>query len=53
MSRTILKTLQAYSADLPALEVFPKSQRVTFKYYEGVLYFLEENYIQVRYIEVR
>lgn len=32
---------------LPPLEAFPKSQRVTFKFYEGVLYFLEENYLQV------
>jgi hypothetical protein len=34
--------------DMPPLEMFPKSQRVTFKFYEGVLLFLEENYIKVR-----
>jgi hypothetical protein len=33
--------------DMPPLEMFPKSQRVTFKFYEGVLLFLEENYIKV------
>lgn len=33
---------------MPPLEMFPKSQRVTFKFYEGVLLFLEENYIKVR-----
>lgn len=47
LSRTILKTLMAYRGDMPPLEMFPKSQRVTFKYYEGVLFFLEENYVQV------
>lgn len=33
--------------DMPPLEAFPKSHRVTFKYYEGVLFFLEENYLEV------
>lgn len=49
LSRTILKTLAVYNdkGDMPALETFPKAQRVTFKYYEGVLFFLEENYLQV------
>uniref|UniRef100_A0A0D2Y4J1 Protein CSN12 homolog n=1 Tax=Fusarium oxysporum (strain Fo5176) TaxID=660025 RepID=A0A0D2Y4J1_FUSOF len=46
LSRTILKTLAVYNdkGDMPPLEMFPKSQRVTFKFYEGVLLFLEENY---------
>ena len=49
LSRTILKTLAVYKdkGDMPALEAFPKAQRVTFKYYEGVLFFLEENYVEV------
>ena len=34
---------------MPALDKFPKSQQVTFKYYEGVLAFLEENYVEVRH----
>ncbi|KAH7321388.1 hypothetical protein B0I35DRAFT_213530 [Stachybotrys elegans] len=46
LSRTILKTLAAYRGDMPPLEAFPASQRVTFKYYEGVLFFLEENYVE-------
>lgn len=52
LSRTILKTLAVYKdkGDMPALEMFPKSQRATFKYYEGVLFFLEENYVEVRLI---
>lgn len=33
---------------MPQLDQFPKSQQVTFKYYEGVLFFLEENYMEVR-----
>jgi len=33
---------------MPPLEAFPKSQQVTFKYYEGVLRFLEEDYVQVK-----
>ena len=32
---------------MPPLNAFPASQRVTFKYYEGVLFFLEENYVEV------
>jgi hypothetical protein len=47
MSRTILKALSAYRGDMPPLESFPRAQRVTFKYYEGVLFFLEENYNEV------
>lgn len=32
---------------MPTLSAFPKSQQVTFKYYEGVLSFLEEDYVEV------
>ncbi|KAK1781860.1 hypothetical protein QBC45DRAFT_404045 [Copromyces sp. CBS 386.78] len=46
LSKNILKTLSAYRGDMPPLSAFPKSQQVTFKYYEGVLCFLEENYFQ-------
>lgn len=47
LSRNILRALTAYKGDMPGLDKFPKSQRVTFKYYEGVVYFLEENYAEV------
>lgn len=49
LSRTILASLAAYNnrGDMPLLENFPRSQRVTFKYYGGVLFFLEENYMAV------
>ena len=48
LSRTILKALSAYQGDMPPLGSFPSSQQVTFKYYAGVLAFLEENYQEVR-----
>ncbi|KAL2112730.1 hypothetical protein VUR80DRAFT_6612 [Thermomyces stellatus] len=44
LSRTILKALSAYQGDMPPLEHFPTAQQVTFRYYAGVLAFLEENY---------
>lgn len=34
--------------DMPELDVFPKSHIVTFKYYLGVIQFLEEDYAAVR-----
>jgi COP9 signalosome complex subunit 12 len=46
LARTILKALVSYRGDMPSLDKFPASQRVTFKYYEGVLAFLEENYVE-------
>lgn len=33
---------------MPDLDAFPKSHIVTFKYYVGVINFLEEDYAQVR-----
>lgn len=48
LSRNVLKALSAYKGDMPPLSAFPKSQQVTFKYYEGVLTFLEENYVEVQ-----
>lgn len=47
LSKNILKAIQAYRGDMPALEAFPKAHQVTFKYYIGVIYFLEENYVEV------
>ena len=31
---------------MPPLEAFPKAHQVTFNYYMGVIYFLDENYIK-------
>lgn len=47
LSKNMLKALTAGRGDMPELSAFPKSQQVTFKYYEGVLNFLEENYVEV------
>lgn len=47
LSKNILRALQASKADTPPLEAFPKSHIVTFKYYVGVILFLEEDYIKV------
>ncbi|KAN0094062.1 hypothetical protein V8E51_017246 [Hyaloscypha variabilis] len=44
LSKNILKAIQAYRGDMPTLDAFPKAHQVTFKYYVGVIYFLEENY---------
>ncbi|EXJ95723.1 hypothetical protein A1O1_00847 [Capronia coronata CBS 617.96] len=44
LTRNVIRALEAASADLPPLELFPKSHRCTFKYYRGVIDFLQENY---------
>ncbi|KAI8629684.1 PCI domain-containing protein [Xylariaceae sp. FL1651] len=46
LSKNILKAISAGRTDIPPIDKFPKSQQVTFKYYEGVLAFLEENYVE-------
>ncbi|GFF98459.1 protein CSN12 homolog [Aspergillus udagawae] len=46
LSKNLLRALSASSADLPELEAFPKSHIVTFKYYVGVIHFLDENYAE-------
>lgn len=48
LSKNIMRSLQASKADMPPLDAFPKSHQVTFKYYAGVISFLEEDYFQVR-----
>ncbi|KAG0740453.1 hypothetical protein G6F16_005150 [Rhizopus arrhizus] len=44
LCKNILRAVKA--ADMPSLEQFPKSDRVTFRYYLGRLYFLEEDYVK-------
>ncbi|KAI8997447.1 hypothetical protein BDB01DRAFT_713422 [Pilobolus umbonatus] len=44
LCKNILRAVKA--ADMPPLEQFPKSDRVTFRYYLGRLYFLEEDYVK-------
>jgi COP9 signalosome complex subunit 12 len=47
LSKNVLRVLLAGRGDMPELAAFPKSQQCTFKYYEGVLSFLEEHYVDV------
>ncbi len=47
LSKNIIRALAATRGDMPELSAFPKSHQVTFKYYVGVINFLEENYVQV------
>jgi len=47
LSKNILAAIRAYRGDMPDLESFPKAHQVTFKYYVGVIYFLEEDYVEV------
>lgn len=47
LSKNILRAIQATRGDMPELEAFPKSHQVTFKYYVGVIQFLDENYSEV------
>ncbi|MCJ1288370.1 COP9 signalosome (CSN) subunit [Xylographa opegraphella] len=46
LSKNIIRALQASRIDMPPMESFPKSHIVTFKYYVGVILFLEEDYVQ-------
>ncbi|KAG9045821.1 COP9 signalosome (CSN) subunit [Tulasnella sp. UAMH 9824] len=43
LSRNIIRALSA-NKDIPPLQEFPRSDQVTFKYYVGVLNFLNERY---------
>ena len=44
LSKNILRSIGASSSDMPPLEHFPRAHQVTYKYYVGVLHFLEEDY---------
>ncbi|KAI1636475.1 PCI domain-containing protein [Biscogniauxia mediterranea] len=46
LAKPVLQAVSAGRTDMPSIDKFPKSQQVTFKYYEGVLSFLEENYVE-------
>ncbi len=46
LTKNVIRALEAASDDLPPLELFPKSHRCTFKYYRGVIEFLQENYTE-------
>ncbi|KAL8863339.1 MAG: hypothetical protein Q9178_000019 [Gyalolechia marmorata] len=44
LSKNCLRAIQASATDLPPMSHFPKAHIVTFKYYVGVIYFLDEEY---------
>ncbi|KAL6713784.1 COP9 signalosome (CSN) subunit [Lecanora helva] len=44
LSKNIIRAISASRVDMPELDAFPRSHIVTFKYYHGVIQFLEENY---------
>ncbi|KAF1800020.1 hypothetical protein V8B55DRAFT_1368060 [Mucor lusitanicus] len=47
LCKNILRAVKA--ADMPSLDQFSKSDRVTFRYYLGRLYFLEEDYAKAEH----
>lgn len=47
LSKNVIRALQAYRGDMPTLDAFPMAHRVTFKYYVGLISFLEEAYEEV------
>ncbi|KAK4511528.1 uncharacterized protein ATC70_012743 [Mucor velutinosus] len=47
LCKNILRALKA--ADMPSIDQFSKSDRVTFRYYLGRLYFLEEDYVKAEH----
>lgn len=44
LCKTVLRALAAAASDMPPLENYPKAHQVTYKYYLGVIHFLEEDY---------
>lgn len=47
LSKNVVRSIEAQS-DLPDFEYYPKAHQVTYKYYTGVLAFLQEDYVKVR-----
>ncbi|OSS52441.1 hypothetical protein B5807_02075 [Epicoccum nigrum] len=43
LSKNVVRSIEAQS-DLPPFEMYPKAHRVTYRYYTGVLAFLQEDY---------
>ncbi|KAL8748544.1 MAG: hypothetical protein Q9199_008167, partial [Rusavskia elegans] len=44
LSKNCLRAIQASATDMPPMSHFPKAHIVTFKYYVGVIHFLDEEY---------
>lgn len=47
LSKNVVRSIEAQS-DLPPFHLYPKAHRVTYRYYTGVLAFLQEDYTKVR-----
>jgi hypothetical protein len=47
LTKNIIKVLEN-NADIPALELYPRAHQVTYRYYLGMLSFLNEEYLKVR-----
>jgi len=50
LTKNVLRALQASGDDIPPLKLFPKSHAVTFKYYRGIIAFLDESYTEVSHL---
>jgi hypothetical protein len=46
LSKNVVRSIEAQS-DLPTFGLYPRAHRVTYKYYLGVLSFLQEDYAKV------
>ncbi|KAJ5183393.1 hypothetical protein N7492_001009 [Penicillium capsulatum] len=46
LTKNLLRAISAQSDDIPPMEAFPKSHIVTYKYYLGIIHFLDENYTE-------
>jgi COP9 signalosome complex subunit 12 len=44
LTKNVIRALDAADDDLPPLHLFPKPQQCTFKFYRGVIDFLQERY---------
>ncbi|KAL8671090.1 MAG: hypothetical protein Q9168_004391 [Polycauliona sp. 1 TL-2023] len=44
LSKNCLRAIQASATDMPPMSHFPKAHIVTFRYYVGVIHFLDEEY---------
>ena len=47
LTKNVLRALEASASEIPPLTSFPTSHIVTFKYYRGVIAFLDERYTEV------
>jgi hypothetical protein len=46
LSKNVVRSIEA-QGDLPTFGLYPRAHRVTYRYYTGVLAFLQEDYAKV------